>query len=140
MMQELFPYVSLAFGLLMVLSVLQFVFVVYRDAIVRDVSGIPPVYWSIGVAFFPVPFHPLYAYFAVREGRRDDPLSRRDRWGTWLYGTVVGAALIEVLVSPPEPITQSAIQFVLLVPAGVILYLLVFAGGTDVLIRCFGDC
>jgi len=81
MIQELFPYVSLAFGLLMILSAFQFVFVVYRDAIARDVSGIPPVYWSIGVAFFPVPFHPLYAYFAVRAGRRDAPLSRRDSWG-----------------------------------------------------------
>ena len=140
MIQELFPYVSLAFGLLMVLSTLQFVFVVYRDAIVRDVSGIPPVYWSVGVAFFPVPFHPLYAYFAVRAGRRGEPLSRRDRWGTWIYGTVIGAALIGVLASPPDPITQSVIQVGLLVPFGGILYLLVFAGGTDVLIRRFGDC
>jgi len=103
-------------------------YVIYVDAKQRGVPGSYPVYWAVGSFHIPFIIVPLYAYYAPRLGTRSEPWSSRERRVVWLSATVWTAVFVGFILTPPDPETQLITQVGLLVPLGLVFYLLVFRG------------
>lgn len=100
--------------------------VIYRDATYREVPGSYPLYWAVGSIVIPFIIIPLYVYYAPALGERTEPLTRRERWAVWLYGSVLASIVLGTLISPPDPISQILVQSGLFVLIALLCYFLIF--------------